>query len=61
MRYFLLTKLVQLLLLVSTLCLSSSCAMLSQALGIPFRLLGQLLGAFSSNPLGTAAAGAAFL
>jgi len=49
------------LLLVSTLSLSSSCAMLASALSIPFRLLGQLLGAFGSNPIGTAASAAALL
>jgi len=49
------------LLLVSTLSLSSSCAMLAGALSIPFKLLGQLLGAFASNPVGTAAGAAALL
>jgi hypothetical protein len=48
-------------LLVTTLSLSSSCAMLASALSIPFKLLGSLLGAFSSNPIGAAAAGAALL
>lgn len=48
-------------LLVTTLSLSSSCAMLASALSIPFKLLGSLLGAFSSNPIGAAAAGAALM
>ncbi len=48
-------------LLVSTLCLTSSCALAAQALSMPLRLIGKLLGAFSSNPIGTAAAGAALL
>jgi hypothetical protein len=48
-------------LLVTTLSLTSSCAMLASALSIPFKLLGSLLGAFSSNPIGAAAAGAALL
>lgn len=47
--------------LVSTLSLTSSCAMAAQALSLPFKLLGKLLGAFASNPIGTAAAGAALL
>ena len=48
-------------LLVTTLSLTSSCAMLASALSIPFKLLGSLLGAFSSNPIGAAAAGAALM
>ena len=48
-------------LLVSTLSLTSSCALAAQALSLPLKLLGKLLGAFASNPVGTAAAGAAFL
>jgi hypothetical protein len=48
-------------LLVTTLSLTSSCAMLASALSIPLKLLGSLLGAFSSNPIGAAAAGAALL
>ena len=48
-------------LLVTTLSLTSSCAMLASALSIPLKLLGSLLGAFSSNPIGAAAAGAALM
>jgi hypothetical protein len=48
-------------LLVSTLSLTSSCALLASALSMPLKLLGRLLGAFASNPVGTAAAGAALL
>ncbi|MFN0130569.1 MAG: hypothetical protein ACKV19_28240 [Verrucomicrobiales bacterium] len=48
-------------LLVSALCLTSSCAMAAKALSLPLRLIGKLLGAFSSNPVGTAATGAALL
>lgn len=47
--------------LISTLTLTSSCALAAQALSMPLKLLGKLLGAFASNPVGTAAAGAAFL
>lgn len=49
------------LLLVSTLSLTSSCALLATALSMPLKLLGRLLGAFASNPIGTAAAGASML
>ena len=48
-------------LLVTTLSLTSSCALAAQALSMPLRLLGKMLGAFASNPVGTAAAGAALL
>jgi hypothetical protein len=48
-------------LLVSTLSLTSSCALAAQALSMPLKLLGKLLGSFASNPVGTAAAGAALL
>lgn len=48
-------------LLVNCCCLSSSCALAAKALSMPLRLLGKMLGAFASNPVGTAAAGAALL
>lgn len=48
-------------LLVSTLSLTSSCALLASALSMPLKMLGRLLGAFASNPIGTAATGASFL
>lgn len=47
--------------LLSALGLCSSCALAAQALSLPLRLVGKLLGAFASNPVGTAAAGAALL
>jgi len=49
------------LLLVSTLSLTSSCALAAQALSMPLQMLGKLLGAFAANPVGTAATGAALL
>lgn len=48
-------------LLVGALGLTSSCALAAQALSLPLRMVGKLLGAFASNPVGTAAAGAALL
>ena len=50
-----------LLLLTVSLLLALSFTMLASALSIPFKLLGSLLGAFSSNPIGAAAAGAALM
>jgi hypothetical protein len=49
------------LLIVSTLSLTSSCALAAKALSLPLKLIGKLLGAFASNPVGTAATGAALL
>jgi hypothetical protein len=49
------------LLLVSTFSMTTSCALAAQALSLPLKLLGRMLGAFASNPVGSAASAAALL
>jgi hypothetical protein len=59
MRASIFRPLAQALLLAGVLSTASSCQILGPLIAMPFRLLGQALGMVSSNPIGTAAAGAA--